>query len=351
LITVVFGAGASYDSIPYKPVTPGVTYPNRPPLANELFDYRFGNAISNYRAVRPLTFRLRQLGSVPLEEELDRLMQEAGPPGGKEEDGGDARLRRQLAAVRFYLQEVVATVTREWPKDYAGITNYSILADRLEKWSAANHEPVLWVNFNYDTLLEEGLDDVIHFRPVKVEDYVRHDRHKVVKPHGSVNWAHPIIDPDSHVLYGGYGNWLAELMIDRIDQISIDDEIRVTSPGNFADDGRGLFPALTIPVRQKSAFECPAQHVQVMRDGLRQTKQLLVIGWAGNEENFLRLCRENLPVGEYRIHIVSGDESGAISTAGRLEANLVKGQLSSSQNGFTDFVSGGDLDQVLAATT
>jgi hypothetical protein len=349
MVTVILGAGASYDSIPYKPAGEnGVTYANRPPLANQLFDFRFGGALNNYRACRPLAFRLRQLGSAPLEEELDRLMQEAGLPGSGE-DHGDARLRRQLAAVRFYLQEVVATVTDEWPKDIAGITNYSILADRLEKWSAAKREPVLWVNFNYDTLLEEGLNDVIGFRPRKVDDYVRHDRHKVIKPHGSVNWAHPINDPDPNVPYGGAGNWLAEQMIDRIDKISIANEIRVTRPGNFADpvDNKGLFPALTIPVRQKAAFECPTEHVDVMRAGLNETKLLLVIGWAGNEENFLRLCRENLPRGKYRIHVVSGDGDGALSTAHTLEAALVKGDLSVSKDGFTGFLSEAVLDQLL----
>jgi hypothetical protein len=351
MVTVIFGAGASYDSIPYKPASQKqVGYPNRPPLANELFDFRFGAALNNYRACRPLAFRLRQLGSVPLEDELDRLMQEAAGSGGQGKDHGDARLRRQLAAVRFYLQEVVADVTREWPRDFAGITNYSILADRMEKWSAANNEPVLWVNFNYDTLLEEGLDDVIRFRPRRVEDYVRHDRHKVVKPHGSVNWAHPITDPDPNVGYGGSGSWLSDQMIDRIDQISIADEIRVTPPGHFADpvDNRGLFPAMTIPVRQKSAFECPSEHVDVMRAGLTHTKLLLVVGWAGNEQNFLQLCRENLPRGQYRIHIVSGDEPGATSTAHTLEASLVKGELSTSQDGFTGFLSDGTLEELLS---
>src|ERR1700737_4560383 len=167
MVTVIFGAGASYDSVPYKAPRANTNYPNRPPLANELFDFRFGAALDHYRACRPLAARFRQLGAVPLEEELDRLMQEA--------DDGDERQRRQLAAVRFYLQEVIATITHVWQKDFQGVTNYSILADRLEKWSAAKKEPVLWVNFNYDTLLEQGLDDVIRFRPIKVEDYVRLD--------------------------------------------------------------------------------------------------------------------------------------------------------------------------------
>jgi hypothetical protein len=279
------------------------------------------------------------LGAVPLEEELDRLMQEAFD--------GDVRLRRQLAAVRFYLQEVIQTVTDVWQKDFQGVTNYSILADRLERWSAAKNEPVLWVNFNYDTLQEQGLDDVIRFRPVKVEDYVRLDRHKVVKPHGSVNWVHPIVDPDPNVSYGGNGNWVAEQMIDRFGQISIGTEIRVTHPGNFASDGRGLFPAMTIPVRAKAAFECPAEHVEALRSGLSETRLLLVIGWAGNEENFLRVCRESLPKGQYRIHVVSGDQPGAANTARMLESRFVKGPLSTSSNGFTGFLSDGSLEDLL----
>src|SRR5207248_10578199 len=74
MLTVIFGAGASYDSNPDSPPTSGQIRPDRPPLSDELFADRFGYAVDRYRACRPLIHDLRRLpAGTSIEEELDRL--------------------------------------------------------------------------------------------------------------------------------------------------------------------------------------------------------------------------------------------------------------------------------------
>src|SRR5438128_2522889 len=130
---VILGAGASYDSIPEFA---GYSSPGsqanlwRPPLATELFANRpsFFDAISKFGPSRGLIYDLRRLpDGASLEEELDRLQQQA--------DGGDNRLARQLAAVRFYLREIIDLSTRQWSGLAAGVTNYVALVNRLEAWA------------------------------------------------------------------------------------------------------------------------------------------------------------------------------------------------------------------------
>ena len=78
MLLVIFGAGASYDSIPTYP--PGTHIPtgdtlnkfHRPPLANELFENRpvFAEAITYLPECAPIVPRLRSLKGESLEAAL-----------------------------------------------------------------------------------------------------------------------------------------------------------------------------------------------------------------------------------------------------------------------------------------
>jgi hypothetical protein len=341
MLTVIFGAGASYDSDPDDPPTPGRIRHKRPPLSRELFADRFGYAVDRYRACRPLIHDLRRLpAGASIEEELDRLTQEA--EAGK----GNLRLRRQLMAIRYYLADVVSRSTTEWSEEFHGVTNYSILANRLDAWSTATDERILWVNFNYDILFEEGLHDVTGFREQDLKSYVGAlQRHLVVKPHGSANWLHDAIDDDPQVNYNGSGEWLSQLVVDRLPYITIGSEFAIG--GWLVAHGRAAIPAITIPIREKVAFECPQDQFDALLDGLAQTTRLLVVGWAGNEENFLALCREKLK-GRYRVQIVCGDAKASNDTSNMLKSRMVRGQHYASEKGFSEFLASDELKWLLA---
>jgi hypothetical protein len=112
MLMVVFGAGASYDSIDVKP--PGSSQPGwyideefRPPLAKDLFGFRglFADAMANFEKLQPIVPILRHAGAKNVETVLRELQDEAGDY--------PERLR-QLMAVRYYLHFVIRECERRW---------------------------------------------------------------------------------------------------------------------------------------------------------------------------------------------------------------------------------------------
>src|SRR5438309_648786 len=121
-LVVVFGAGASYDSI--APLT-GVTAEGRPPLASDLFVMGYDRYLSAHRAAGPLIHDLRNLDpKVSIETELDRIQHDEAPT--------DPRKRRALIALRYYLRDLLWDVGEAWEQRAPGRTNYHLLLERLK---------------------------------------------------------------------------------------------------------------------------------------------------------------------------------------------------------------------------
>jgi hypothetical protein len=75
---VIFGAGASYDSLARYPPESGAAMEWRPPLANQLFDERFGRYIQQFRQMHAVVPDLENhTGSVSVETVLERFQSEA----------------------------------------------------------------------------------------------------------------------------------------------------------------------------------------------------------------------------------------------------------------------------------
>src|SRR5882762_5438328 len=116
MLMVIFGAGASYDSVPTYPPPPVLTHPHggdapnkhhRPPLANELFENRplFAQTIQLYPACEPIIPRLRALNGETVEAALQELQEKAEQyPRG----------HCQLAAVRYYLAHAISHTQELW---------------------------------------------------------------------------------------------------------------------------------------------------------------------------------------------------------------------------------------------
>jgi hypothetical protein len=298
----------------------------------------FFDAITKFGPSRPLIYDLRRLpDGASLEDELDRLQQQA--------DAGDNRLARQLAAVRFYLREIIDVCTRQWSALAAGVTNYEALVNRLEAWTRSRQMPnVLWVTFNYDLLLEQAVDDVARFQPREVDDYVTSaNGHVLIKPHGSVNWVRRTAEADEW--RGGNSMGQALKMIDRTRGLALSDGITIYPPGNYTDNGAGLFPALAIPVRSKQAFVCPTSHLAVLRANLPFIRHVLIVGWAANETNFLRLLGDGVAKAGVRLLVVCGSAAAAQATETRLtEAGIVTPTRRLSTGGFSDLFSSSSED-------
>ncbi len=332
MLTVIFGAGASYDSNPSRqPRRSGVATAAeayRPPLADELFSDRevFAETIASFERFHPIIPRLRHTEGRTVENVMQELQAEAGE---------DPERYRQLAAVRYYLQCMLWECTRHWKSQAKGISNYKSLLDQIRHRRKLD-EIVCLATFNYDTLLEDAMPG-IGLTIGGFPDYIGgHAHYKVIKLHGSVNWARQIETP---IEYQNQNAWQAAYThIERADQLKLTNTfVRLDS----MPCGPGLFPAVAIPIEVKSHFECPQEHLDFLCEHLKRTDRLLLIGWRATEAHFLELLAKHLP-GHVRALIVAGSEMEAINIGRTLESRLKTGLISitfeAMPGGFSDLI-------------
>jgi SIR2-like protein len=338
MLLVIFGAGASYDSVPSHPpnrgplphVVPRGTDDYRPPLANELFEERalFAATLERYQQCIAIVPYLRHLGKSQLEEVLEQLQTEAVnyAPG-----------HQQLAAVRYYLHDMLWACGEAWLGEAHGVTNYRTLLDEINRFRKPD-EIVSLVTFNYDTLLEPGLRD-LGFTIRRVSDYIDQNPHyKVFKIHGSVNWGQVVSREGFETIVNNTPPTI-ERMIARVNEIQVTESF-VLSPSRpmawVANEP--VFPAIAIPVQAKSKFACPQSHIDCLEKLLPRVTKILVIGWRATEWHFLRLLAAHLSKRRVLVYIVAGDEESARNTGealGRFDLQL---EMCFDKGGFTDFI-------------
>jgi len=270
---VIFGAGASHDSDSDRPPATHATYAHRPPLASTLFAPTFGEWAHRYPQSQGLMPRLRT-ASPRIEEELEKIREEAKtqPP-----------MRRQLAAIRYYLQGVIQSTSTGWYKDTnGGVTNYVRLLQRVEAWRSAHNERVCLVTFNYDTLLERACTGAgLGLRLANINEYVENEGYWVIRLHGSVDWFY---------YQSGQSTPSDQELIEKSGiGLTLGNLVRI--PGWDGPTPTGHFPAVAIPTQSKagSDFICPVDHIEVLESALRSMTKLLVVGWRGQEQHFYEL--------------------------------------------------------------
>jgi hypothetical protein len=328
VLLVVFGAGASYDSFQLfpgpppcdnGPLTPKeICWEERPPLANQLFDSRpiFVDLMEKFKEVQALVPLLRQPG-ISIEKQLAEFQEQARtyPPA-----------QRELNAIRFYLRSALWDCQDRWRSRHRGVTNFATLLREIDRWRLTVSEPVCFVTFNYDTMLEEAMAPVLRFNVRDMNSYIALSEYKLFKLHGSINWgrelkgiAHPgnatpfayenlldIVGPDSPYLTNRY----------RICN-------RVMSP---APDRVVVFPAISIPVENKDEFSCPPDHVTALEGLLPHVTKMITIGWRATEDKFLKMLLDSMEVTVEGIRnpilllVVTGSKTGAEQTVANLAA-------------------------------
>lgn len=341
MLMVVFGAGASYDSVPAHPPSGPyfVDEGYRMPLANELFEDRpeFTRALSYFEKCLPIVPYLRDRGDgIAVERVLQELQEEAADYPER---------HRQLAAVRYYLHVMLRECESRWNDNVAhGVTNQKTLLDQIERWRKPD-EQVCLVTFNYDTMLETALGTVgVNIQTLP--DYVADRRYKLIKLHGSVNWGRKVVTP-SELLQKGMWD-VIDTLIDHANELQITERyVLVDDYPIHAVKGTALFPALAIPVESKLDFECPQEHLEALHTLIPKVDRLLVVGWRAAETPFLDLLASNLdqPVQGF---VVAGNENAAQETAGRIAEAGVTGRYVGTDGGFTDLVVNREADRFLS---
>lgn len=331
MLLVIFGAGASYDSVPSRSFAYSQynNLPDRPPLANQLFEDRpeFVEDLDHFPLCKPIVPHLRTLRpGVSFEQTLQRFqMEEQQYP----------RRVPQLAAVRFYLRRMLWRCEDRWAADHRDVTNYATLLDQLDSWRPQNWGPILLVTFNYDRMLERAL---LQFGRTfdDIPAYIASNRFPLFKLHGSVNWGRRV-QTQIRTERRGLQEIINEL-IERMSNLQFTSEYAVLDHYEKVNDrSKVYFPALALPVEQKVDFECPESHVNALMQMLPKVTHILTIGWRATEIAFLDLLKKTLADSIY-LQVVAKDGHESNEIADRLEAQgFVKSKRVYS-GGFTDFV-------------
>jgi hypothetical protein len=332
MLLVICGAGASYDSASrLPPPTPGNVerhWEERPPLANQLFDDNrtiFREAMDQFKDCKALVPFLRNSASV--EKELAKVREQAKtfPLAG-----------RELAAIQYYLHFALWDCQRKWAGLHGGITNYVTLVREIERWRHKFRQEVCFVTFNYDTMLEEAVSEVLRIAMDSLDAYIAHPYYSLIKLHGSVNWGRELDDIPSP-----RGD-VPQSLIDRVATLSFTERYRLVSRYPMAEErGHLVFPALAIPVENKDEFSCPATHVERLRRLLPSVTRIITVGWRATEADFLDMLK--LTKGP-DIMIVSGSTEGVDETYANLVRVIGRSSRCSVDKGFSGLI--GDLDQM-----
>jgi len=227
----------------------------------------------------------------------------------------------------------------------AGVSNYTTLIGYIERFRQSE-EPVILITFNYDTLIERALS--LHFDDFNfkaINDYIRRPAYKLFKLHGSLNWGHPIED-DARLDVHQTAERLRNVIIDLSDSIHYEnDKFAVLDEPRVVVKDWLYLPAISIPVQLKSHFSCPQEwlpHLDTLLDGV---SNLLVIGWRGGEEHFLKRVVPILNKNDdFHLSIVSHTDASANESQARLQlAGLSPDRIWLYPGGFTKFISSDDV--------
>jgi hypothetical protein len=358
---VVFGAGASYDSstdhlaplageadeLYIRRKDASGFYPRgiRPPLASQLFELRsiFADAAQSLPKCQVPIDDLRHLKpDMSVEQQLEKMREAAlSYPEGQ----------KQLASIRFYLQWIIRRCQSLWNNEIKSQTTCRVLLGQIDR--QLKGEPACFVTFNYDTLLEEAFTSLdIKFE--SLDDYISRSTYKVIKLHGSTNWARELSSPipvrmGDHVQFAN--NILASAdkletsnnyhLIPRDDRSeSITSFMKI--PGK--PDRQAVLPAIAIPLEKKHSYECPTEHAHVLEGCIPKTDKLLIVGWKGAEENFVNLLAKGLKKNIPKMIVSRTPDSAEKIRSSLMESGIDGAHWNVNEGGFAEQVRSGRIE-------
>ena len=342
MLMVIFGAGATFDSAPRYPARtsePQVEL-DRPPLADQLFDEKppFAAAMDRFKACRPLISPLRYRSQgVSVEQALSRLQGTC-----LQNDQG----RREMVAIRFYLQFMIRECVSGWENRHNHVTNYYTLLHSIRQ--NRKDLKVAFVTFNYDTMLEDALSVVMNLPIKTIDDYVKSPEYKLFKVHGSVNWGRSMTGvpfPDNMVA-DQFTNEMIRFGNIILQGDCVTKHYSLTEDSGQDQEPEPLFPAIAIPVETKAEFECPDKHLSLLKSSIREITKILIIGWRGMDPHFIQILLDGWH-SDIRVQIVCGGVADGDSVRKTMEAAGLTGRYEVKDFGFTNYARDGHAEKFL----
>jgi hypothetical protein len=369
MLMVVLGAGASRDLAGMR----SLNQPWLPPLTDDLV----GNtpsvqAVLNGipdRAASGLVSELRKTlssGGLTLETALDQIA------------GSTGQTTREFVAFRLFIRDYMRSVSEYAVSNVGGATNQSHLVRRIEQYRQRTDGSVLYVTFNYDTILDQALSGQYGWHPVNdpLDRYLADSRFSLIKLHGSCDWSQVTELPVDGWMPGRV--WrdsdvpafkLQLLKAADRGLVSEGDEYRasysthdgpdawVERPSISPDPITRLeatppflrMPAVAVPLGTKARFACPSRHVQRLDAALSKVDLILTVGWKAGEPLFLKRLKL-VPPGGKVLAVNRSDASRRYVTdaLGAVIGNVRPIRMSGdSEWAFTDLMAGDLLDDFL----
>jgi hypothetical protein len=273
MLMIIFGARASYDSAESSP---------RLPLTKNLLSRDWRNVAAEYPASTAVIDFVEQA----LTADSTTLLEDALATFAALAQNSVER-QKQLVAFRFYLCRVIQRATGTWLQNTNGFTHYLTLFNYLLDWQAESGEPIKVVTFNYDTLIESAVERAFTgWRFLNLADYLSRPRLTLIKPHGSFTWSR--VGNDAEGARGLQNDLRA---MERADLLASDlpfGMMTATTLGAHAAP-EVYFPALAVPMRDKTDFECPPEQVEALESTISDVNRLLICGWRAAEQHAVQI--------------------------------------------------------------
>lgn len=283
MLMVILGAGASHGA--------GRSGGTRLPLAASLFDpddRSVREANEKYPAATPIVARVRRAQEEwGPDTDIEAVLESIYELGARQPD-----VREELVAMRFWLRHRISRAQTRVEATEAHVTRYADLVNDLGDWATERKEQIVFVTFNYDTLLDRALgahSPAMHRVLAEGSPTAPKvaDKWALFRPHGSVDWS-TVWEVDTWV--GMHSRTAGHLLA----QVALDDGHYTFSEEDEPwriDSGAGIAraPAIAVPLLNKSAFAFPIQHRPAFGDAIQSTTHVVTIGWRGREKHFLGL--------------------------------------------------------------
>lgn len=328
---IILGAGASHD------FSPNIEKSKRPPVTNDLVKEEFidNELMSAYKDIRDLLSEI--ISSIErdggFEQTLKRL---------KDNWGNNPKRKSQFIALQFYLRDLFENISRN---NHSFISNYRTLFNRIHDLNGGNGRACV-VSFNYDTLFEQSIDDI---EWNSMSSYISNNI-KLIKPHGSWNWAYVGNKDKLEFKYRDYS--------DEYDFLTKNPEYinnsikKGTIPYHVEEINNSgkeyhKFPTIAVPLPDKHEFVCPDKHISTLEKALLEIDRVLVIGWSASDPNLLELLRDKINR-EVKLMVISKDKNSAQKIADNIKVTNSKLICRASKSkGFSDFIESGEFEEFL----